>query len=145
MRKKIIFFCILKVTEQRSRIRIHKSEVRIRGSGTAPKCHGSPTLLEYRIPVYFHADLCWGSPEHESSSLCFVQPFKITAGSQLLTQQSENIKGKTSHFLFVPFLQVITFLKMQKALKNTVGVSTKDETKSIKVAFQDGLLCLVVK
>jgi hypothetical protein len=30
-------------------------------------------------------------------------------------------------------------------LKNTVGVSTKDETKSIKVAFQDGLLCLVVK
>jgi hypothetical protein len=35
-----------KVTEERSqiRIRIRWSEVRIRGSGSAPKCHGSPTL-----------------------------------------------------------------------------------------------------
>jgi hypothetical protein len=79
--------------------------------------YGSPTLLESRIPVYFHADLCWGSPEHESPSLCFVQPFKVTAGSQLLAQQSGNIKGKSSHFC--PFYQVITFLKMLKALKNT--------------------------
>jgi hypothetical protein len=49
-RKKIIFFCILKVNEEWSMIqswiwiRIHKSEVRIPGSGSAPKCHGSPTL-----------------------------------------------------------------------------------------------------
>jgi hypothetical protein len=68
------------------------------GSGCINQRYGSPTLLESRIPVYFHADLCWGSPEHESPSLCFVQPFKVTAGSQLLTQQSENIKGKTSYF-----------------------------------------------
>jgi hypothetical protein len=45
--------------------------------------------------------LCWGSPEHESSSLCFVQPFKVTAGSQLLTQQSKNIKGKKFSFSFL--------------------------------------------
>jgi hypothetical protein len=25
------------------------SEVRIRGSGSAPKCHGSPTRLKYKI------------------------------------------------------------------------------------------------
>ncbi len=39
-------FCILKVTEERSRTRsrIHYSDVRIRGSGSAPKCHGSHTL-----------------------------------------------------------------------------------------------------
>ncbi len=42
-----IFFAF---TEERSRIRswiqiwIHYSEVRILGSGSAPKCHGSPTL-----------------------------------------------------------------------------------------------------
>ena len=43
---KNLFFGILKVTEERSRIRIriHYSEVRIRGSGSAPKCHGFPTL-----------------------------------------------------------------------------------------------------
>jgi hypothetical protein len=47
MRKKYgkFFKNILKVTEGRCRIRIriHWSEVRIRGSGSAPKCHGSPT------------------------------------------------------------------------------------------------------
>jgi hypothetical protein len=46
--KKKIFFCILKVTEERSWIRswirIHQLEVRIRGSGSALKSHGSPTL-----------------------------------------------------------------------------------------------------
>ncbi len=43
---KKIFFCILKVTEERSRIR--KSEERIRGSVSrfAQKCHGSPTLID---------------------------------------------------------------------------------------------------
>ena len=29
--------------------RIHQSEVRIRGSGSAPKCHGSPTLLKFNM------------------------------------------------------------------------------------------------
>jgi hypothetical protein len=48
---KNIFFCILKTIEERSRIwswiriRIQLSEVRIRGSGSAPKCHGSPTVV----------------------------------------------------------------------------------------------------
>jgi hypothetical protein len=47
---KKIFFCILKVTEEKSKseiwswIRIDQSEVRFRGSGSAPKCHGSPTM-----------------------------------------------------------------------------------------------------
>jgi hypothetical protein len=48
------YFYFLKVTEERSRIRswirirtriwIHLSDVRIRGSGSATKCHGPPTL-----------------------------------------------------------------------------------------------------
>jgi hypothetical protein len=43
----IIFFYIIKVTLERSRIRIQKSEVRIRGSGSrsTPKCEGFPTLI----------------------------------------------------------------------------------------------------
>ncbi len=57
VRRKIMgkktFFGILKVKEERSRIqswiriRIHESEVRIRGSGSesAPKCNWSPTLF----------------------------------------------------------------------------------------------------
>ncbi len=44
----IFFFCILKVTEERSWIRILKSEVRIRGSGSVPKFHGSPTLVDLK-------------------------------------------------------------------------------------------------
>ncbi len=62
---------ILKINAERSRIwiwiqsriRIHYSEVRIRGSGSAPKSHGSPTLLGtktltsctncYQIPYIF--------------------------------------------------------------------------------------------
>jgi hypothetical protein len=50
--KKKVIFGILKVTEERSQIQswiriqiwIHKSEVRIRGSG-APKCNGSPKQI----------------------------------------------------------------------------------------------------
>jgi hypothetical protein len=38
----IIFDGVLKVTDQKSRIRICYSEVRIR---TVPKCHGSATLV----------------------------------------------------------------------------------------------------
>jgi hypothetical protein len=85
------------------------------GSGSNSQRYGSPTLLESRIPVDFHADLCWGSPEHESSSLCFVQPFKVSAGRQLLTQQSENIKGK-NFSSFVLLLPVITVLKRRRNL-----------------------------
>ncbi len=47
-KQKNLFLAILKVTdENRIRIRIHQSEVRIRGSGceSAPKCHGSATLV----------------------------------------------------------------------------------------------------
>jgi hypothetical protein len=41
-----IFVDILKTTDKKSRIRIRDSMVRIRGSGSKPKCHGSTTLLE---------------------------------------------------------------------------------------------------
>jgi hypothetical protein len=60
--------------------------------------------LKVKIPVYFHADLCWGSPEQESPSLCFVQPFKVTAGCQLLTQQSENMQRRNFSFFVYSFL-----------------------------------------
>jgi hypothetical protein len=44
VKKKNNLFRILKINEEKSRIRIYLSEVRIRGSGSAPKFHGSPTL-----------------------------------------------------------------------------------------------------
>jgi hypothetical protein len=45
--EKNIFVGILKVTDEKSRIRIGKFKVRIRGSGSVPKCHGSGTLNRY--------------------------------------------------------------------------------------------------
>jgi hypothetical protein len=55
---KKFFFGILKVSEERSRIRrwirILQSEVRIRRSGSAPKCHVSPTLLKIFILRHTH-------------------------------------------------------------------------------------------
>jgi hypothetical protein len=46
--EKKYFVCILKINEERSRIR---SSIRQRyGSGSAPKCHGSPTLLSRLCP-----------------------------------------------------------------------------------------------
>ncbi len=43
--------CFLEATEERSRIRIriHLSEVRIRGSGSTSKCHGAPTLVSMML------------------------------------------------------------------------------------------------
>ncbi len=51
-----ICFCILKINEERIWIRIHYSEVRIRGpgSGSASKCHGSTT------PVSTKESVSWG-------------------------------------------------------------------------------------
>jgi hypothetical protein len=48
-RKTFLFYLFfggaLKVNDENSRIRIHKSEARILASGSTPKCHGSATLL----------------------------------------------------------------------------------------------------
>jgi hypothetical protein len=43
--KNLLFVDILSATDERSKIRIHKSVVRIRGYGSVPKCHGSTKLL----------------------------------------------------------------------------------------------------
>jgi hypothetical protein len=54
LRRKLIFFCwpILKATDGKSRIRIRKSSVWIQGSGSAPKFHGSVTLvLHILMPI----------------------------------------------------------------------------------------------
>ncbi len=74
------FFLILKVTEERIRIRnrIHLSEVRIRGSRSAPKCHGSPTLATM--------------PDHDMLSIpgTFILYFSIPdPGSKRLQIQGE--------------------------------------------------------
>jgi hypothetical protein len=44
--RKFVFVDVLKVTDENSKIRIHYSEIWIHGSGSAPKFHGSATLLE---------------------------------------------------------------------------------------------------
>ncbi len=51
---KLIFVAVLKGTEEncrirsRIRIRVRYSEVRIRGSGSVPKCHGTATLIKIK-------------------------------------------------------------------------------------------------
>jgi hypothetical protein len=41
--------------------RIRQSEVLIRGSGSAPKCHGTPTLLSTVLQVDYFIILTYGS------------------------------------------------------------------------------------
>jgi hypothetical protein len=41
-----LFVGVLNVNYENSRIRIHKSEAWIRGSGSTQKCHGSETLFQ---------------------------------------------------------------------------------------------------
>ncbi len=51
------FFDVLKVTDENSWIRIHKSDVWIRGSGSVPKFHGSATLRNmYEINGFLSLD-----------------------------------------------------------------------------------------
>jgi len=57
-------------------------------------CWYIPNYFLKLLPVYFHANLCGGAPEDKGSSFCFVQPLKVPAGGQLLTQQSEIKEGK---------------------------------------------------
>ena len=52
------FVGVLKVTDVNRRIRIRKSEVRFRGSGSVPKCYGSATL-----GICYTAKLCVSQEE----------------------------------------------------------------------------------
>ncbi len=53
--KKLFFVGILEVTDEKNRIRIRKSSIRIQGSGYVSKCHGSGTLVKTQIySVYFN-------------------------------------------------------------------------------------------
>ncbi len=67
---KLFFVGILSATDEKSRIRIRKSVVRIRGPGfgSVPKCHGSTTLLVKRVwSELFHLRPGWDcSPLHET-------------------------------------------------------------------------------
>jgi hypothetical protein len=45
-----------KVTDEKSRIRIHKSVVGIRGSGSIPTCHGSITLVLAVFLIWIRVD-----------------------------------------------------------------------------------------
>jgi hypothetical protein len=44
-KKELLFVDIMSATDKKSRIRIRKSAVRIPGSGSMPKCHGSTPLV----------------------------------------------------------------------------------------------------
>jgi hypothetical protein len=44
----LFFVGIMSATDEKSMIRIRKSVVRIRGSRSVPKCHGSATLTTWR-------------------------------------------------------------------------------------------------
>jgi hypothetical protein len=79
MKKKKI--CILKINEESSRTRswirsrIHQSAVRIRGSGSAPKCHGSPTLIYTNKYMYWTIKYpgTTGTCMLVTKSLCVIQ------------------------------------------------------------------------
>jgi hypothetical protein len=56
--KKTYFFVdTLSATDEESRIRIPMSVVRIHGSGSVPKCHGSTTLVLRQHSILLHQEL----------------------------------------------------------------------------------------
>ncbi len=100
-------FCIVKVTEERSRIRIgiHFSEVWIRGSGSAPKCHESTTLPDLLNPVL-------GSRKKH----CFFQHF---LHNRKIVKRKVPITVFFFH-LFSPQLEVPTFYRYcREATRNS--------------------------
>ncbi len=82
-------FCILKINEESSRIRIriHKSEERIWESGSAPKFHGSPTLAA--------GDLDGGEWGGDAALLCVALRHK--EGSIPLTNNPNPDPGGQKH------------------------------------------------
>jgi hypothetical protein len=91
-KNKKFFFCILKVTEEKNRngswirIQTHKSEVRIHGSGSALKCHGSQhcclpfTSLQNNL-VYL-------------KGVSYEEPAPVDAGAQVI-----RVHGNVTHLL----------------------------------------------
>jgi hypothetical protein len=65
------FVGVMKVTDENGRIRtpIRLSKVRIPGSGSAPKCHGSSTLPDSEGVL---ADVCPGILGHDALHLVFL-------------------------------------------------------------------------
>ncbi len=87
---------ILKINAERSRIwiriqsriRIHQTEVRIWGSGSAPKSHGSPTLLGTKTPT--SCKICYQNSVH--FPLCKMGG--ISTNGHPFPRISYNILGK---------------------------------------------------
>jgi hypothetical protein len=57
LEKNLFFVGILSATDEESRIRIRMSVVRILGSGSVPKCHGSTTLVLRQHSILLHQEL----------------------------------------------------------------------------------------
>jgi hypothetical protein len=91
----VSLFCIPKINEESSRIRsriririrIHLSEVRIRGSGSAPKFHGSPTLVA--------GDLDGGEWDRDAALLCVALRHRGEgdAGSRHTRRRQEQVRA----------------------------------------------------
>jgi|688.fasta_scaffold1496910_1 hypothetical protein len=67
-RRKKHIVAIMKATEEKSRIRILNSVVRIRGSGSVPTCHGSTTLVK-TLPIQSGSFYIHSYPSERSQGL----------------------------------------------------------------------------
>ncbi len=57
LEKNLVFVGILSATDEKSRIRIRMSVVRIHGWGSVPKCHGSTTMVLRQHSKLLHQEL----------------------------------------------------------------------------------------
>jgi hypothetical protein len=57
LKKNLFFVGILAATDEKIRIRIRMSVVRIHGFGSVPKCHGSTTLVLGQHSILLHQEL----------------------------------------------------------------------------------------
>ncbi len=83
--KNFSFAGILSPTNEKRRIWIRKSVVRIRGSGTVPKCHGSTTLVKTK---------------GRTKMLCFQQMLLIYANLSRHCKKYETVKTLFNFSLF---------------------------------------------
>jgi hypothetical protein len=85
----------LKVTDEKSRIRISKSVVRIRGLGSVPKCHGSRTLLVLLYVLAFYPK--WGAVTRKINIAIYFETWEmspLTSSQQPVTHKNNQMSQK---------------------------------------------------
>ncbi len=78
----------------RIRIQIRESELRLQGSGSVPKCHGSPTLLFWRLDLRNLCTLAFGRQNLTKEKMLSIKKSSIRWTKTLATNDRANLALK---------------------------------------------------